>query len=161
MVETPEEYVRRILGYLDAKDPLPVLEATPGALSRLVGASNEAHLRTRPSPAKWSTAEIVLHLADVEVVVGYRVRTILATNGVPIPAFNQDEWSRRYDRLSVALALAMHRGLREANLALYRSLTPEEWQRYGVHSERGKETVQHIVNLAAGHDLNHLRQISA
>jgi hypothetical protein len=32
---------------------------------------------------------------------------------------------------------------------------------YGMHQERGQESVAHIVKMAAGHDLNHLRQIEA
>ncbi len=49
--------------------------------------------------------------------------------------------------------------LREMNLALYKTLTPEQWKQHGMHSERGVETVEHIVRLYAGHDLNHIRQI--
>jgi hypothetical protein len=49
--------------------------------------------------------------------------------------------------------------VRGANLALLKSLTPEEWKHYGMHSERGQETIEHIVRLYAGHDLNHLQQI--
>jgi hypothetical protein len=32
-------------------------------------------------------------------------------------------------------------------------------ENYGLHSERGQETVTHFTNLVAGHDLNHLHQI--
>lgn len=49
--------------------------------------------------------------------------------------------------------------LREANLALLKTLTPEQWKHYGMHAERGQETIEHIVRLIAGHDLNHLQQI--
>jgi len=28
-----------------------------------------------------------------------------------------------------------------------------------MHAERGKETIEHIVRLIAGHDVNHLKQI--
>jgi hypothetical protein len=49
--------------------------------------------------------------------------------------------------------------VRGANFALLKSLTPEEWKHYGMHSERGQETIEHIVRLYAGHDLNHLQQI--
>ena len=48
---------------------------------------------------------------------------------------------------------------REANLALLKSLTPEQWKHYGIHSERGQETLEHIVRMTAGHDINHLQQI--
>jgi len=49
--------------------------------------------------------------------------------------------------------------LREANLALLESLTPEQWKHYGMHSERGQEAIELIVRMAAGHDINHLQQI--
>jgi hypothetical protein len=162
MKETPEQYVGRLLGYLGARDPLPILEATPATLARLVDGWDEGRLRTRPTPEHWSMAEIAIHLAEVEIVVGYRVRCMLGgKDGDPIQAFDQDRWSTRYDRAAVPVALAMHRGLRDANLALYRSLSPQEWARYGMHSERGKESVEHTVRLAAGHDLNHIAQMKA
>jgi hypothetical protein len=28
-----------------------------------------------------------------------------------------------------------------------------------MHSERGKETIAHVVRMFAGHDLNHLQQV--
>jgi hypothetical protein len=49
--------------------------------------------------------------------------------------------------------------LRETNLALLRTLTPEQWKHYGIHSERGQETIEHVVRMFAGHDLNHIAQI--
>jgi hypothetical protein len=49
--------------------------------------------------------------------------------------------------------------VREANLALYKSLAPEQWKHHGLHAERGEETLEHIARLMAGHDLNHLHQI--
>ena len=49
--------------------------------------------------------------------------------------------------------------LRAFNLALLKSLKPEMLGRYGMHSERGKETVAHTIRMVAGHDLNHLGQV--
>lgn len=49
--------------------------------------------------------------------------------------------------------------LREANLALLKTLTPDQWKQHGMHSERGAETVETIVRMFAGHDLNHFQQI--
>jgi len=156
--ETPQQYIQRIQGYLDGGDPLVVLEATSERLVKAVEGSND-RLQRRPSSDRWSVAEIVMHLAEAELVISYRVRIILEKNGVPIQAFDQDVWARRYRDAQIKPALDMHRGLRQANLALYRSLSPEQWEQYGMHSERGKETIRQIVTLAAGHDLNHLKQV--
>jgi hypothetical protein len=49
--------------------------------------------------------------------------------------------------------------LREANLALLKSVPRKLWDNYGVHQERGNESVGHVVKMVAGHDLNPLQQI--
>ena len=48
---------------------------------------------------------------------------------------------------------------REAHLGLLKSLTADQWKHYGMHAERGQESIEHMVRLLAGHDLNHLQQI--
>jgi hypothetical protein len=48
---------------------------------------------------------------------------------------------------------------REANVSLLKSLTTSQWKRHGMHSERGRETIEQTVRMTAGHDVNHLKQI--
>jgi hypothetical protein len=105
--------------------------------------------------------EIVAHLADTEIAGSWRIRLILGEPGTPVQAFDQDAWvtATHYAKRDPRQAVEQFRVLREANLALYKSLTPEQWKHHGVHAERGEETVQHIVRMFAGHDLNHLGQI--
>jgi hypothetical protein len=55
----------------------------------------------------------------------------------------------------------MFRILRQANLALLHSLDPAEWNLYGIHAERGAESIRDIAMYYAGHDLNHFKQIEA
>jgi hypothetical protein len=61
----------------------------------------------------------------------------------------------------VGASLELFRVLREANLALLRSLSAQEWGMFGVHAERGVESVRDIAMYFAGHDLNHFQQIDA
>jgi hypothetical protein len=56
-------------------------------------------------------------------------------------------------------SLEAFRALRENNLALLTSLPKPMWDNFGMHTERGKETVTRISEMFAGHDINHLRQI--
>jgi hypothetical protein len=49
--------------------------------------------------------------------------------------------------------------LRENNLALLKAVPRKLWDNYGVHSERGNETVAHVARMVAGHDVNHLLQV--
>jgi hypothetical protein len=150
-----------MLSNVTEQEPVKVLATTPKKIERLVGRVSSSKLRKRPAPDKWSVAEILAHLADVEIVVGWRVRLILGAPGTPIQAFDQNSWVEacHYDQRSPRESLAQLGAVRAANLALYKSLTAEQWKHYGMHSERGQESVEHIVRMIAGHDLNHLQQI--
>jgi hypothetical protein len=161
MQETPQEYIQRILGQLGGKDPLKIQASTAAKLGRLVGRASPAKLRKRPAPGKWSAAEILAHLADAEIVVGWRMRQILGAPGGPIQAFDQDSWAAagHYEKRDARKSLAQFRAVREANLALLKSLTPEQWKHHGMHAERGVETIEHITCMMAGHDLNHMGQV--
>ena len=49
--------------------------------------------------------------------------------------------------------------LRENNLAMLKAIPPEKWDNYGMHAERGKETIAHLSRMFAGHDTNHVLQV--
>jgi DinB superfamily len=161
MAETAEQYIQRILGHVEGQDALTVQAGTAKKLAKLVKGVAAAKLRKRPAPGKWSVAEIVAHLADTEIVGSWRIRAILGAPGTPIQAFDQDVWVKacHYEKSDAGKCIERFRVLREANIALYKSLTPEQWKHHGMHSERGVETVEHIARMFAGHDVNHLKQI--
>jgi DinB superfamily len=159
--ETPQQYTQRMVGNIEGKKPLALQSATAKKLERLIKGVPTAKLRKRPAPDKWSVNEILAHLADAEIVAGFRMRLILGAPGVPVAAFDQDSWvtSGHYAKRDPRQSLEQFRVVREANLALLKSLTPEQWKHYGMHSERGQESIEHMVRMFAGHDVNHLRQI--
>ncbi|MFN0158279.1 MAG: DinB family protein [Bacteroidota bacterium] len=161
MQETAQQYTRRLLGNIQGKDVIAILTLTPKQLAGLLKGKSLARLSKRPARGKWSAAEIVAHFAEVEMVVGYRIRLVLSQNRVPIQAYDQNLWQLHsgYLHENPGRALEMLRVLREANLALLKSLPKKKWKHYGIHQERGKETVTRIVDLLAGHDINHLMQL--
>ncbi len=161
MKETPQEYVRRILGYVGGQDPLSIQVRTAKELERLIEGASASRLHKRPAAGKWSVAEILAHLADAEIVASWRIRAILGAPGTPLQAFDQDAWvtAGHYERRDPRKSLALFRVLREANVALFQTLTPEQWKHHGMHAERGVETVEHLLRLFAGHDLNHTHQV--
>ena len=140
MPETPQQYTQRILANAQGQDPIKVQSTTNKKLARLIKGVPTAKLRKRPAPEKWSAAEILAHLADVEIVVGWRMRSILGAPGTPVQAFDQNAWvsSGHYEKRDPRKSLEQHRVLREANLALLKSLSREQWKHYGQHAERGQ-----------------------
>ena len=163
MKETVQQYVQRIESKLDGQNPLKVQAATPKKLAKLFKDKSPAKLRKRPAPDKWSPAEIIAHLADAEIVQSWRIRSILGAPGTPIQAFDQDSWvmAGHYDKRDARKSLEQFRILREANLSLFKTLAPEQWKHHGIHSERGQESIERIVAMMAGHDINHLEQVEA
>jgi hypothetical protein len=163
MAESAEEYKARIRSHVQGRDPLALLAVAPDTLAALLDRAAGPAMFKRTAPEKWTIQEIVAHLADVELVGGYRVRMIVSKPGTPIQAFDQDIWVKtgRYSSSDPRIALQLFRHLRAANLALWQALTPEEWELTGVHAERGIESVRDVALFHAGHDLNHFAQIEA
>jgi uncharacterized damage-inducible protein DinB len=161
MKETAQQYSERILGYVEGKDPLKIQKSTAKKIEKLIKPLSKKQIRRRPAPGTWSIAEILAHLADAEVVGSWRMRLILGADGTPIQAFDQDVWAKtfRYEGQDPKHSLKVFRVLRENNLSLLRSVPHELWENHGLHAERGKETIAHIVRMFAGHDLNHLQQV--
>lgn len=164
MQETAQEYRKRMFGYVEGKaTPMAVLAATAKRIEKLLKGVPAGKLRKRPAPEKWSISEIVAHIADTELVGGFRMRLILGAPGTPLVAFDQDAWviALHYDKRDTRKALEQFRVLRDANLALLKSLTPKQWKQQGMHAERGPESIETIVKMFAGHDINHTKQIEA
>jgi hypothetical protein len=161
MQETAQEYTQRLLSYGEGKDPLRLQQSAPAKLAALLKGKTGKQLMRRPVPDKWSVAEIVAHLADAELAIAWRIRQILSNNAIPIQAYDQDLWAQTFDyaHRDPRESLATYRTLREANLALLKSVSRKLWDNYGVHQERGNESVSHVVRMVAGHDLNHLQQV--
>lgn len=156
-----KSYVRALLELLGDRRPLDVLpELTPWLAARLRGIP-ESVLRRPETPGKWSVAQVVQHLADSELVFGFRSRMILSEDRPALQGFDQDRWASlfRYGEVSCESALAQLTVFRDGNLTLLRRLGPAELEREGIHSERGPESLGHLMKLMAAHDLVHRRQI--
>lgn len=163
MSETAQQYTARIIGNLSGEDPMSVLRSTSSRIARLIKGKNAVRLRRAPAPGKWSVVQIVAHLAETELVLAWRYRIIAEKNGVVIESFEQDVWAlnSQYASSDLRSMLALFTTVRAANIAFLNGLPPKRWKNYGMHRERGKETIAHLVRMEAGHDLNHLRQIEA
>ncbi len=161
MQETAKEYLRRIESYLGGDDPFDVLRSTPSALLRLVAGAPHRRLAARPEPGKWSPVEILGHLADGEIVWGYRIRKILEEPGGPILPMEQDRWVAecRYAEARPAEALGAFTALRRWNLALFSRIGPAGLRRAGEHGSFGRLSIGKIARMLAGHDRNHLRRL--
>jgi uncharacterized damage-inducible protein DinB len=159
--EESGRYVADLLALLGDRDPLAVLGELLPPLEAVCATLPEELLRRPERAGKWSIAQVIAHLADSDLVSGYRLRLVIAQPGTPIQGYDQDRWAAelRYAEAPLAETLDQLAALRRANLRLLRALDDERLERAGMHSERGRESVRRLTQLMAGHDLVHRRQI--
>jgi DinB superfamily len=161
MPETAEQYIHRILGYVEGQDAIKVQRTTSAKLKKAIQGLTASQLKWRPEPAKWSIAEIIAHLADAEIVASWRMRSVIGENGITIQPFDQDSWASVfvYQNRDARRSLELFRVLRENNLDMLKEIPKEIWDNYGMHLERGKESIAHLTRMFAGHDTNHVLQV--
>jgi hypothetical protein len=159
--ELRARYGAAVLELVGDRNPIDILRDTPGAAARALATLTPQQIKTPEAPGKWSVAHVLRHLADTDVVWGWRMRLILAQDRPTITGFDQDLWAERLDYANADPneSLETFAILRRDNLRLIERATPEDLKRVGVHAERGEESVGHLVRLYAGHDLLHLKQI--
>ena len=152
-------YIQRILSYLGEQDPISVLQQTPSKLEHVLETFSSDDFETSYEEGKWTARDILAHMADVELLLGYRLRQAVAEPSHTLQVMDQDAWATKYKRLEPSLAVETFRALRSWNLALFSTFGIEDWNKEVHHPERGTETVDLMVSFLAGHDLNHLGQL--
>ena len=154
-------YVAGLLQLLGDEDPVVILRQTPAALQRFLDTVPADIVTTPESPGKWSMREVVQHLADSELVGGFRLRMVMAHDRPPLTGYDQDLWASRlrYHEVDVRDALEQFTAIRLANVRIWERLGPADLVRVGIHGERGEESLEHMRRLYAGHDVLHLRQL--
>jgi uncharacterized damage-inducible protein DinB len=156
-----EAYVAALLGLLGDRDAMRVLRDMPAALHQAVEGLSDGQAGRPEAPGKWSIREVAAHLADSDLVWGYRLRMVLSHDRPAITGYDQDLWASRLRYAGTDLRESLERFavLRRSNLRLLEGASAEDLLRVGVHAERGEESVAHLIRLYAGHDLLHLAQI--
>lgn len=156
-----QAYADGLLRLLGSRDPLEVLRELPEGVRREVDACPPALRRAPEAPGKWSVAEVVRHLADMEGIYWYRLRRVLSQPGDEVQGVDQNAWARAQDYAGTDIdeSLAELTTLRELNLRWLERRSADEWSVEGAHAERGSESLWRMVELLAGHDLAHVHQL--
>jgi hypothetical protein len=111
--------------------------------------------------AGWTPHEVASHLADAEVVLGWRIRQILAEDEPMLQPFDQDVWAAKlfYGQRELATSLSTYAANRQSNMELLRSAGDAGLERGYRHPEFGNRPLRALIEHIADHDVLHLRQI--
>ncbi len=141
---------------------LAILRATPAALNSLC---NQLHIdawTARPKPEEWCQTEVLCHLRDVEVEVNLpRLNKLIQDADPFLPGIDSDPWAkeRGYINQDGPLALQGFINSRIQTLQLLDGLLTEDWDRPARHAIFGPTSLLELVNIMAGHDQLHIRQL--
>ena len=135
--------------------------AGPGLLRQAVAGMSPEQFVARPIPGKWSTLEVVCHLADFEIVYADRIKRVIAENEPILPSGDDKAFAARlaYDQRNPEDELLLIELIRKQVSLILRTLKPEDFQRRGIHSELGPLTLETLVKRAANHIPHHVRFI--
>lgn len=118
-------------------------------------------LTAHPLPEKWSACEIIHHLADSEMASALRLRKLLTEENPIIYGYDEAFYAKRlnYNERDIAPALEAFRASRSTTVQILKTMSEEDWQRQGWHSESGLYSMEKWLRLYAAHAHNHASQI--
>jgi len=155
----PTEYAEFYAGYVSevpGSDVLGVLESQRVQMLQLFAARSERDGSFRYAPGKWTVKEVLGHINDAERIFAYRALGIARGDQAPLAACEQEDCVRNGGFGERTLAdLAEEFGLvRNASVALFRSLREDAWPRRGVASQK-EVTVRALAFITVGHQIHH------
>jgi hypothetical protein len=124
-----------------------------------LGAVPETGMDFAPA-GEWSARQIAHHVADAELIRGYRLRQLLAQNAPRLQAFDERKFvSKLHYYRPVEASMALLRAVVRSNVELLALAFPEDWQRAGNHEEVGVFSLEDWLERAASHAYEHTEQL--
>ena len=120
-------------------------------------------LLARPVEGKWSTMEVVAHLADFDPIIADRMKRIIALPDAKLLAADENLFvtELHYHERDLNEELALVDATRVAMARIIEKLTPEQLERKGEHSIKGPVTLASVIQGAINHVNNHRPFIDA
>jgi hypothetical protein len=145
----------------DPKQALETFRRGTSLLDEALRGATEEETTFVPAPGKWTIRQLARHVADTEIVVGMRMRQIVAEDHPTLIPFDQELWAAHlgYETADAFDSLARFRSLRDDTTGVLSALPPEAFDRVGVHPERGAKTLLEWVTLFGNHVETHAKQI--
>ncbi len=115
----------------------------------------------KPSPEKWSARQVLHHLTDSEMVLAYRLRTVLADQNPKMPSFDQNLWSATLapELEELNLLKSCFEANRNLSIRLLKKIPAVLWEKKGIHEEAGEMSTHDLVVRNTKHCLSHLAQL--
>lgn len=145
--------------HVGARNPVELLTTTLEEYRDAAALLGDASWNQPWAPGKWTMREVMVHVAQWEMILGYRIACALGSPGFTIQLADQDAMMRHTRSVDGATAFAAFDGARRLNIAVAQSLSPADREIPSTHPEYGTLTVNDLLVQTAGHGIHHLKQI--
>ncbi|EDL62130.1 DinB family protein [Gimesia maris] len=135
--------------------------AGPESLRRAIEGMSAAELDAAPIPGKWSTRQVICHIADFEPVYADRMKWIIAEDQPPLPGADHNLFAERlaYDQRDMEEELQLITVVRQNMSRILKTLNEEHFQRTGLHSHDGEVSVANLLERITHHIPHHIQMI--
>jgi uncharacterized damage-inducible protein DinB len=143
---------------------VPLIDAYlegPQKLRRAVAGMTREQLLARPVPGKWTTHEVVVHIADFEPILAERIKRVIALDRPTFFGADENLFVSRlaYDQRDLEEELAIVERTRQQLARILRTLPDDALGRVGVHNERGPRTLEELLTTVTNHIPHHIKFI--
>jgi uncharacterized damage-inducible protein DinB len=135
--------------------------AGPLMLRKAVAGMSHEQLLARPVPGKWSTLEVVCHLADFDPILADRMKRVVAEDKPTLVGADEKKFAARlaYHDRDVEEELAIIENTRRQLGRVLKTLKPADFERVGLHNERGPLTLERLLTITTNHIPHHVKFI--
>jgi hypothetical protein len=143
------------------RDPIAVLRSSLDDYVAVTRRFTADDWRRPWQPGKWTLAQIMVHVAQWEMILGVRLRCGVAVPGYAVQPIEQDQLMEREGSVvDGPTALAAFDAMRHMNVAFASSLSADDRRRPFKHPEFGEVDAEYMLITMAGHGVHHWKQIS-
>jgi uncharacterized damage-inducible protein DinB len=130
-------------------------------LRQAVTGMSRDQLVARPVPGKWSTLEVVCHLADFEPIGADRMKRIIAEDKPTLIGADEKDFAKalQYHDRDLEEELTIIERTRSQMARILRKLPAEALNRVGNHNERGQLTLEQLLTMINNHIPHHVKFI--
>lgn len=151
-------YYEKYISLVPGDEVISLLESQGKHTVQLMARRGENDGNFRYAPDKWSIKEVLGHVSDTERIFTYRALRIARGDTTPLASFEQDDYVRsgEFNARTLRDLLEEFAEVRGATSALFRSLSPQAWNRHGV-ANNTEVSVRALAYMTAGHELHHVK----
>jgi hypothetical protein len=147
--------------YVADRNPIDLLNSSLEEYRDAATLLSGAAWLTPWAPGKWTLREIMVHVAQWEMILGYRLACAIASPGFVVQLADQDALMARTGGIDGPMAFDAFAAARRMNMALVQALSPDDRATPLQHPEYGPLTAHDVIVQMAGHGMHHLKQIRA